>query len=170
MVIVERVAVMTDDRDKSSAYDWSPGAALAGALSRLREIEDLRTQLAASREHIEDLRKRLVDQTGKEIAEKSFGYTEPLPVTGWIYDNDPLPATALARFKKTNTEIIQCAILLTNELVDSYVDSPELEWQTKKRLMDELFCELQKRGFFRHFQRKTEHETIYTIAIEVAKP
>lgn len=148
--------------------DYSHSAILIGALSRLREIEMLKEQLDAAGKHIHELRKQLQDQTGREIAEKSFGLPEPRPASAWIH-GDLLPAPGFASFRKTNTEVIESSMLVANELTEYFRgNTDELERQTKNQLMNEMFCQMQKRGLFRMFQRKMEHETVYVVGIEVA--
>lgn len=131
-------------------------------------VMGLRRELEGARNYIAELHRNLSDQTALKIAEKSFGYSEPMADNSWI-NADHLPLVQLSRHKKVNTEVLEVATYVAQEYVDTYRDTGNLENVVKRRMMSELFCRMQEIGLFRQFERKVAHETIYTIGIEVAK-
>lgn len=139
------------------------------AMMEFAIISDLRKQLAAAHSYIKELRKHLCEQTSVKIAEAAFGYEEPRVGGGWTAA-DFLPAVELTSFKKTNTDALQVTMFCADEEAAMWQDPKRMQDTLKRKLLDDLFCEMQKRGLFRYFQRRVDHETIYSIAIEVAKP
>ena len=132
-------------------------------------INELRKQLEAAHEYIGELRRQLCDQTAMKIAEVNYGYREALPQHGWHGSDEALPASQLAVFKKTNTEVLTATAFVANEERTMAHHGAQREQAIKQQLMDQLWAEMQRRGLFWQTERKVEHETIYTIGIEVAR-
>lgn len=138
-------------------------------LSMLCVIIDLRRQLKAAAECIAHLQKALEETTAKVVAEEHFGYEEPRPPS-WIAGDQLLAQPSVLQFQKTNTRAVTVSTFVSREVTGHLARAQDAESHIKRMAMDRLWMEVQKQVLVRQFQRKTDHGTVYVIALEVAPP
>ena len=145
------------------------GMGLFECAALIRAAEGLRLQLDEAHRQIKELLGKLDGKIACNIAEKSFGYEEPTrPNARWISENDPI--AVVHTFKKTNTVVLTASHTITNDLLEMHCGGKGcLERVLKETAMDSLWCQMQEAGIFRSYQAKGEWETVFTIAVEVAR-
>jgi hypothetical protein len=150
-------------------HEYNPGLSSLGAW-----ILDLKDTVERQKKHIAQLQQALVEQAGQAVAEKAFGFTVPAyPKHQWETGDAPLafvaPFSLPSPGKKT--EVLTVTTYVDREAFDALRGSRERrEDEIKRDQIDRLFCELQKNGCIRQFQRPgPEGSTVYVTALEVAK-